>query len=124
MTGPALEVVGLAKGYEKNGRPVPVLDLERLAVQDGAFVTIAGRSGCCKNTLLHIMGGFIPADAGRILGSGRAVTGPGPDRGMVFQEFAPFPGRSVAGNVSWALEVQGRPYRNHIWDLIHGEAAP
>ena len=120
MTQPALEVIDLAKGYEKNGRALPVLDLERLAVQEGEFVTIVGPSGCGKSTLLHILGGFIPSDAGRILVSGREVTGPGPDRGMMFQEFALFPWRTVAGNVGWGLEVQGmpRPVREAVVDRL------
>ena len=108
MSVPALDVVGLDKGYEKNGDRVAVLDVQRLAVREGEFVTIVGPSGCGKSTLLHILGGFVPADAGEIRVSGRAVRGPGPDRGMVFQEFALFPWRTVAGNVGWALEVQGR----------------
>jgi NitT/TauT family transport system ATP-binding protein len=122
MTHPALEVVGLDKAYEKNGRRVPVLDVERLTVQDGQFVTIVGPSGCGKSTLLHILGGFIPADAGEIRVSGRAVAGPGPDRGMVFQEFALFPWRTVAGNVGWALEVQGTPrsQRETVVDRLLG----
>jgi NitT/TauT family transport system ATP-binding protein len=108
---PILEVVGLAKSYASPGRRLPVLDIEHLAVQDGEFVTIVGPSGCGKSTLLHILGGFIAADAGRILVSGHEVRGPGPDRGMMFQEFALFPWRTVAGNVGWALEIQGRPRR-------------
>ena len=68
---------------------------------------MVGPSGCGKSTLLHLVGGFIKADAGRIRVHGREVTGPGPDRGMVFQEFALFPWRSVAGNVAWGLEAQG-----------------
>jgi NitT/TauT family transport system ATP-binding protein len=108
LTPPALEVVGLRKGYVKNGRRHDVLELERISVTAGEFVTIVGPSGCGKTTLLHILGGFIRADAGEIRVHGRAVTGPGPDRGMVFQEFALFPWRTVAGNVGWALEVQGQ----------------
>jgi len=111
MSAPALDVVGLDKGYDKNGQRVAVLDVERLTVQDGEFVTIVGPSGCGKSTLLHILGGFVRADAGEIRVSGRTVRGPGPDRGMVFQEFALFPWRTVAGNVGWALEVQGRTRR-------------
>jgi NitT/TauT family transport system ATP-binding protein len=53
------------------------------------------------------MGGFIPAESGTIRVYGRAVNGPGPDRGMMFQEFALFPWKTVAGNVAWGLEVQG-----------------
>jgi NitT/TauT family transport system ATP-binding protein len=106
---PALEVAGLRKSYTRDARTVDVLDLERLAVADGEFVTIVGPSGCGKSTLLHILGGFVRADAGRIRVHGRDVVAPGPDRGMVFQEFALFPWRTVAGNVGWGLEAQGKP---------------
>ena len=112
MGGPenpvALEAVGLQKGFARDGRILPVLDLARLEVREGEFVTMVGPSGCGKSTLLHILGGFIEADAGQIRVHGRDVTGPGPDRGMMFQEFALFPWRTVAGNVAWSLEVQGR----------------
>ena len=103
----ALEATGVRKTYSKNGRSLAVLDVERFAVREGEFVTVIGPSGCGKSTLLHIMGGFIPADAGSIRVFGDAVSGPGPDRGMMFQEFALFPWKTVEGNVAWGLEVQG-----------------
>jgi NitT/TauT family transport system ATP-binding protein len=106
---PALEVVGLRKSYTRDGRTLEVLDVGRLAVADGELVTVVGPSGCGKSTLLHILGGFVRADAGRICVHGRDVVAPGPDRGMVFQEFALFPWRTVAGNVGWGLEVRGMP---------------
>jgi NitT/TauT family transport system ATP-binding protein len=67
--------------------------------------------------LLHIMGGFIPADAGSIRVYGAAVNGPGPDRGMMFQEFALFPWKTVEGNVAWGLEAQGFR-RNEIRETV------
>jgi NitT/TauT family transport system ATP-binding protein len=103
----ALEASGVRKVYRKDGRAMPVLDVERFAAREGEFITIIGPSGCGKSTLLHIMGGFIPAESGTIRVYGRAVNGPGPDRGMMFQEFALFPWKTVAGNVAWGLEVQG-----------------
>jgi len=109
MSTPALEVVGLRKTYARDGRTLEVLDLARLSVADGEFVTVVGPSGCGKSTLLHVLGGFIPGDAGEIRVHGRAVVGPGPDRGMVFQEFSLFPWRTVGGNVGWGLEVRGAP---------------
>jgi NitT/TauT family transport system ATP-binding protein len=105
----ALEATAVRKSYTKDGRTLAVLDVERFAARDGEFVTIIGPSGCGKSTLLHIMGGFIPADAGSIRVHGRQVDAPGPDRGMMFQEFALFPWKTVAGNVAWGLEAQGRP---------------
>jgi NitT/TauT family transport system ATP-binding protein len=107
VAAPALEVIGLRKSYARDGRTLEVLDLGRLSVADGEFVTVVGPSGCGKSTLLHILGGFIPAEAGAIRVHGREVVGPGPDRGMVFQEFSLFPWRTVSGNVGWGLEVRG-----------------
>ncbi|HEX6158033.1 MAG TPA: ABC transporter ATP-binding protein [Burkholderiales bacterium] len=97
----------MRKVYRKDGREMPVLDVERFVAREGEFITVIGPSGCGKSTFLHIMGGFIPADAGAIRVYGNAVNGPGPDRGMVFQEFALFPWKTVAGNVAWGLESQG-----------------
>ncbi len=109
MSAIALEASGVRKVYNKNGRPLEVLDVERFAVREGEFVTVIGPSGCGKSTFLHIMGGFIKAESGSIRVHGEEVNGPGPDRGMMFQEFALFPWRTVAGNVAWGLEAQGVP---------------
>jgi len=105
----ALEVVGLAKSYRKDGQVLEILDIERFAAREGEFITVIGPSGCGKSTFLHIMGGFIPADRGAIRVYARDVSGPGPDRGMMFQEFALFPWKTVAGNVAWGVETQGVP---------------
>jgi NitT/TauT family transport system ATP-binding protein len=105
----ALEATGVRKAYVKNGVSLPVLDVERFAVREGEFITVIGPSGCGKSTFLHILGGFIPADHGAIRVYGDEVEGPGPDRGMMFQEFALFPWKTVAGNVAWGLEAQGAP---------------
>ena len=105
----ALEVEGLKKSYSRNGRSLEILDLDAFRVQNGEFVSVIGPSGCGKSTFLHILGGFIKPDRGAIRVYGAQVHEPGPDRGMMFQEFALFPWRTVAGNVAWALEVQGVP---------------
>jgi NitT/TauT family transport system ATP-binding protein len=105
----AIEAAGVRKSYTKNGQALAVLDVERFSVRDGEFVTVIGPSGCGKSTLLHIMGGFIPAESGEITVHGRRVNGPGPDRGMMFQEFALFPWKTVAGNVAWGLETKNTP---------------
>ena len=103
----ALEASGVRKTFSKDGRSLAVVDVERFCVRDCEFVTVIGPSGCGKSTLLHIMGGFIQAEAGAIHVHGRRVNGPGRDRGMMFQEFALFPWKTVAGNVAWGLETQG-----------------
>jgi NitT/TauT family transport system ATP-binding protein len=105
----ALEALGVRKAYTKNAQTLQILDVERFSVAEGEFVTVIGPSGCGKSTFLHIMGGFVQAESGVIRVNGKEVTGPGPDRGMMFQEFALFPWRTVAGNIAWGLEAQGVP---------------
>jgi NitT/TauT family transport system ATP-binding protein len=78
-----------------------------LAIEDGAFVSILGPSGCGKSTLLYIVGGFVNPTQGTARMRGKAITGPGPDRGPVFQEFALFPWKSVLGNVMYGPRQQG-----------------
>jgi NitT/TauT family transport system ATP-binding protein len=115
---PLLDVRALDKSFTADNRHITVLDRLSLSIEEREFVAIVGPSGCGKSTLLHIVGGFLAADAGRIAVHGRPVSAPGPDRGMVFQEFALFPWRTVAGNVGWGLEVQGvgRAERERIVD--------
>ncbi|BAM91266.1 ABC transporter ATP-binding protein [Bradyrhizobium oligotrophicum S58] len=78
-----------------------------LSVEEGAFVSILGPSGCGKSTLLYIVGGFVSPTSGTAKMKGKAITGPGPDRGPVFQEFALFPWKSVLGNVMYGPLQQG-----------------
>jgi NitT/TauT family transport system ATP-binding protein len=105
----ALEAEGVRKLYTRNGQSLAVVDVARFAAQEGEFITVIGPSGCGKSTFLHIVGGFIPPDSGSIRVYGKEVRGPGPDRGMMFQEFSLFPWKSVAGNIAWGLEAQGFP---------------
>jgi len=105
----ALEASGIKKRYARNGQALEILDIGDFAAREGEFITIIGPSGCGKSTFLHILGGFIGAEAGRIEVYGKEVHGPGPDRGMMFQEFSLFPWKTVAGNIAWGLEVQGLP---------------
>ena len=79
----------------------------RSTIEDGAFVSILGPSGCGKSTLLYIVGGFVSPTEGVARVKGRAITGPGPDRGPVFQEFALFPWKTVLGNVMYGPRQQG-----------------
>jgi NitT/TauT family transport system ATP-binding protein len=82
-----------------------------LTIDDGAFVSILGPSGCGKSTLLYIVGGFVNPTEGAAKMKGKAITGPGPDRGPVFQEFALFPWKSVLGNVMYGPRQQGVKHR-------------
>lgn len=78
-------------------------------VPQGQFVSLLGPSGCGKTTVLNIVAGFIEATGGRVLVSGDAVTGPGPERGVVFQDFALFPWMSVESNITFGLKMRGMP---------------
>jgi NitT/TauT family transport system ATP-binding protein len=108
MPTPAIEVRGLGKRFSRAGKDIDAIRGFNLEVADGEFVAIVGPSGCGKSTFLHMLGGFEPVTEGELLVEGRSVAGPGPDRGVVFQEFALFPWRTVAQNVTWGLEVQKR----------------
>ncbi len=78
-----------------------------LTVEQSEFVSIVGPSGCGKTTLLNMIAGFIPPSEGRVLIDGRAVSGPGPDRGVVFQSFALFPWKTVLENIAFGPKMRG-----------------
>ncbi len=95
------------------GQAVAVDDVS-LALGKGEFVTLLGDSGCGKTTLLRIVAGFTEPDAGRVLCTGVDVTGLPPAKrrmGFVFQSYALFPTKTVAGNIGFALEVAGHRKR-------------
>jgi len=92
---------------EYTGQNVRALDGVSLEVGDGEFVSVVGPSGCGKTTMLNILAGLIRPMSGQILVDGREVKGPGPDRGVVFQELAILPWRTVARNIGHGLEIQG-----------------
>jgi NitT/TauT family transport system ATP-binding protein len=81
-----------------------------LMIEERAFVSILGPSGCGKSTLLYIVGGFVRPTSGAAKMKGKAIKGPGPDRGPVFQEFALFPWKTVLGNVMYGPRQQGVKY--------------
>jgi NitT/TauT family transport system ATP-binding protein len=88
--------------------PLVALDGLSVTVRHGEFLVIVGPSGCGKSTFLNVVGGLFPPSAGELLVGGKPVDGPGPDRAMVFQDYALLPWRDVRGNVRFGLEVQHR----------------
>ncbi len=78
-------------------------------VREGEFITLVGPSGCGKSTLLDLLTGLTKPTKGRILIDGREITGPGLDRGIVFQQYALFPWKTARGNIEFGLEAKGIP---------------
>ena len=93
-------------------------------VREGEFITLVGPSGCGKSTLLDLTGGLTTATRGRILIDGKEITGPGLDRGIVFQQYALFPWKTARGNIEFGLEAKGIPKQewkkkaNYYLDLV------
>jgi len=103
-----IEIDRVSQVFQTSGRQSHLALSEiSLAIEDGAFVSILGPSGCGKSTLLYIVGGFVTPTEGVARMKGKAIIGPGPDRGPVFQEFALFPWKSVLGNVMYGPRQQG-----------------
>jgi len=91
----------------RGGQPTRALEPANLSVADNDFVTILGPSGCGKSTLLRMVAGLDTPTTGRILLDGKAITGPGADRGMVFQSYTLFPWLTVSENISFGLRERG-----------------
>ena len=106
---PAIRAERVRKVFATGGRDVVALDGIDLDVAPGEFVCLLGPSGCGKSTLLNAFAGFSPPTSGRVLAGGREVAGPGPDRAMVFQEYALFPWMTVERNVAFGLEMKAVP---------------
>lgn len=100
---PVVRVEGICKNYGS----VEALRNIDLQFERGKLTTLLGPSGCGKTTLLKIIAGLVPSTAGRIVINGRAVTGPGPERAFVFQDFALMPWATVLRNVAFGLELKG-----------------
>src|SRR5207244_6355351 len=96
--------------YEANERAVTALRDVSFGVAESQFICLVGRSGCGKTTLLNILAGFLSPTKGDVLIGGRAVSGRGLDRGVVFQDFAQlFPWSTAQRNVEFGLEMKGVP---------------
>lgn len=100
----ALELRGAAKSYGSGAHVSHVLKDINLKIEEGEFVAIVGFSGTGKTTLISLMAGLIQADQGEVLTHGRPITGPGPDRGVVFQNYSLMPWMTVRENVALAVD--------------------
>ena len=106
-----LIVQGLAHHYpdEYTGESVHALQDINLQIHENEFVAIVGPSGCGKTTFLNIIAGLLPYREGRAMVDGVEIRGPGPDRGVVFQEHAILPWRTVNRNIGHGLELRRVP---------------
>ncbi|MGM7698744.1 ABC transporter ATP-binding protein [Microbacterium sp. A84] len=102
-----LSVRGVTKRFQTKRGEVDALSPTDLDVAEGEFVTIVGPSGCGKSTLLMIASGLESATEGEIFVDGKLATEPGPDRSVVFQQFALFPNMTVEQNIGFGLKARG-----------------
>lgn len=104
-----IEFDSVRKVFGKAPSEVVALDGLSLTVNDGEFMCILGPSGCGKSTLLFMASGLEKPTQGVVRNDGNTVTGPGADRGMLFQQFALYPWRSARRNIEFGLEIRGIP---------------
>jgi len=104
----SIEIIGLTHQYvDTDGQLITAVKDISLSITDGRFMSIVGPSGCGKTTLLNIVAGFIPTSSGSVLIDGKAISGPGPDRGVVFQSYALFDWLTVRENIEFGPRMAG-----------------
>jgi NitT/TauT family transport system ATP-binding protein len=106
---PHIQIGKVSKVFSSGERDIVALDDINLDIRQGEFICLLGPSGCGKSTLLNAVAGFSLPTAGDILVDGKPVQEPGPDRGMVFQEYALFPWMTVEKNIAFGLEIKKMP---------------
>ncbi len=106
---PKIVFKDVTRRFDLGGSSFVALDRFSLDVADGEFVTVVGPSGCGKSTALNIAAGLLAPSEGEVKVAGKAVEGPGPERGMIFQQYALFPWLTVRQNVEFGLRIKGEP---------------
>jgi len=106
---PIVELLGVSKQFDLQGQRIDALRDAHLRVKKGEFVCLIGASGCGKSTLLRIVAGFEAPTRGKALMWSTPIAGPGPERGMVFQDYGLFPWLTVRGNIGFGPAARGRP---------------
>jgi len=110
MTRRMIELVHVKRHFRRaDGQEVTAVNDMSFVIAEGEFVCLVGPSGCGKSTLLQMLAGLLAPSDGDILVNGRQITGPGPERGVVFQKDSVFPWMRVIGNVEYGLKCRGTP---------------
>jgi NitT/TauT family transport system ATP-binding protein len=100
-----IQFQGVSVDFPTERGPMRVLDNVSFDIRNGEFVSIIGPSGCGKTTMMNIVGGFVQPTRGSVLLDGTPVTQPGPDRGVIFQEYGVFPWLTVKQNIEFGLKL-------------------
>jgi NitT/TauT family transport system ATP-binding protein len=104
-TRPRIVFDHVSMEFQSKHGPLRVVDDVSYAIGDGDFVAVIGPSGCGKTTMMNMVAGFVVPTQGRVLLDGRPVSGPGPDRGVIFQEYGVFPWLTVRQNIAFGLTL-------------------
>lgn len=116
---PLISIKDVTKIYNtERGRTVS-LDHVSLDVEQGEFITLVGPSGCGKSTMLNLVGGLLMPTSGQVLVNDEPVKGPGPDRGVIFQQYALFPWLTARENVEFGLRLQKVPKKERAERAMH-----
>ncbi len=106
---PKISFQNVSKNFQLAGESFVALENLNLDIADGEFITVVGPSGCGKSTAMNIAAGLAQPSAGQVTVDNVAVTGPGPERGVIFQQYALFPWLTVRENVEFGLKIAGYP---------------
>lgn len=130
QTTPKLRLEHVTKQFDIRGTNDRFTAIDDISIDlaEGEFLVLVGPSGCGKSTLLDLLGGLSEPTSGRILLDGREISGPGLDRGIVFQQYALLPWRTARSNIEFGLEAKGLPKKTrrelaeHYLELVglHG----
>ncbi len=129
-----IQLRDVTKIYETRRGPLLSVDQVSMDIEQGEFVTIVGPSGSGKSTILNMIAGLLHPTSGSVTVNGVEVTGPGPERGMIFQQYALFPWLTARQNVEFGLRLEGVPRKerseraDHYLNLVglsgFGDALP